>query len=159
MVEGKDLARREACGFGPGGTSPLPPLAQLAIVVHTEVVAIAERLGLTPMQGRMLGLLARGPLRMNELAQRLGVEKAAATGLVDRAEARGLVAREAIPGDRRSIHVAVTDAGTSACSEFYERLHLALDAMIATLPEADRDTFTSWTQAVVGAWMRSAVPA
>lgn len=158
MVE--ERTRPQGCGFGPGGFSPLPPLAQLAIAVHSEVLAIAERLGVTPMQGRMLGLLSRGPLRMNELAQALGVEKAAATGLVDRAEARGLVAREAIPGDRRSIHVVVTDAGTSARSEFHEQLRATLDAMVATLPEDDRETFTDWTQAIVGAWARSvAAPA
>lgn len=151
MVE----TRLGGCGFGPGGFSPLPPLAQLSIIVHTEVLAIAERLGMTPMQGRMLGLLMQGPLRMNELAQALGVEKAAATGLVDRAEARGLVAREAIPGDRRSIHVVVTDAGSSARTEFHEQLRASLDAMVATLPEDDRETFTAWTESIVGAWTRS----
>lgn len=139
------------CGFGSGGHSPLPPLAQLSILVHAEVLAVADGYGLTPKQGRMLGLLRRGPRRMNELAQALGVERAAVTGLVDRAEARGLVAREAVPGDRRSTHVVVTEAGAGACEEFHAQLTAALDALLDGLPAEDRAVFTRCVERIVGA--------
>jgi hypothetical protein len=48
---------------------------------------------------------------MAELAQCLGVEKAALTGLVDRVERRGLAKRTTVHGDRRELHVMLTDAG------------------------------------------------
>ncbi|QIK84407.1 MarR family winged helix-turn-helix transcriptional regulator [Sanguibacter sp. HDW7] len=145
------LAQGDACAVGPDGTSPLHPLAQLAVIVTAEVGTVADRNGLTPMQARMLGLLVHGPRRMAELAQNLGVEKAALTGLVDRAESRGLVARESVPGDRRSTQVIITDAGAAASVAFYAQLNVTLDRMIATLPAADRPTFTTWTSAIVAA--------
>ncbi|WP_158280994.1 MarR family winged helix-turn-helix transcriptional regulator [Promicromonospora sp. AC04] len=144
--------RDEACEFGPDGTSPLHVLAQLSVMVHSQVAAVAERNGVTPMQARMLGVLVRGPRRMNELGQALGVEKAALTGLVDRAVARGLIAREAIPGDRRSTHVLATPAGAAASEAFYGQLDAVLGEMIAALPAEARETFTSWTEVIVGAW-------
>jgi DNA-binding MarR family transcriptional regulator len=46
---------------------------------------------------------------MTELARCCGVEKAALTGLVDRAERRGLAERTPVPGDRRALRVTLTD--------------------------------------------------
>lgn len=136
----------EACAAGQGGL--LHPLAQLAALVHGRVSAVAERNGLTPMQARLLGLLSAGPLRMAEVAQGLGVEKAALTGLVDRAESRGLVERAAVPGDRRSTQVSVTEAGAAAAVGFYGQLVEALDGLIAELPESERDGFRSAVEAI-----------
>jgi DNA-binding MarR family transcriptional regulator len=110
------------------------------------------------MQARMLGLLVNGPRRMVELAQNLGVEKAALTGLVDRAESRGLVTREAVPGDRRSVHIAITQAGAAASAAFYTQLNDALEAMIATLPATYRTTFTTRTRQIVATQAQSRVP-
>jgi DNA-binding MarR family transcriptional regulator len=146
------------CSVGPDGASPLHPLAQLGVLVSAEVSAVADRNGLTPMQARMLGLLVNGPRRMVELAQNLGVEKAALTGLVDRAESRGLVTREAVPGDRRSVHIAITQAGAAASAAFYTQLNDALEAMIATLPATDRTTFTTWTRQIVATQAQSRGP-
>ena len=41
--------------------------------------------------------------RMAELAHCFGVEKAVLTGLMDRAERRGLAQRSPVPGDRRAL--------------------------------------------------------
>jgi hypothetical protein len=50
---------------------------------------ISERHDLTPVQAKLLCVLVFGPRGMAELAQLFGVEKAALTGLVDRAGGRG----------------------------------------------------------------------
>jgi DNA-binding MarR family transcriptional regulator len=47
----------------------------------------------------MLCVLAEGSRGMADLARGFGVEKAALTGLVDRAERRGLAERSRVPGD------------------------------------------------------------
>src|SRR6266498_4937683 len=77
-------------------------LVQLSRLVQGAFARIADRHHLTPVQARLLCVLARGPRGMTDLARCCGVEKAALTGLVDRAERRGLAERAPVPGDRRA---------------------------------------------------------
>ena len=73
----------------------------------------------------------RRPASHVQLAAMLGVEKAALTGLADRAERRGLIARAAVPGDRRALSVALTPTGLGAATAF----HRELSAELARLSE------------------------
>jgi DNA-binding MarR family transcriptional regulator len=84
-------------------------------------------------------------LRMHELAGALLLSKSGLTRLVDRIEEAGLVARAAIPGNRRSLHVQLTLAGRELqhkarpivqeiVAEHFGR-HLT-DAELATLRDA-----------------------
>ena len=66
---------------------------------------------------------------MAELAQSFGVEKAALTGLMDRAEKRGLAARSPVPGDRRAVQVTLTDAGRRAATAFHADVGEALNKL------------------------------
>jgi len=50
-------------------------------------------------------------LTMTQLASALLFSKSGLTRLIDRMEEAGLVQRLARPGDRRSLHIALTDAG------------------------------------------------
>src|SRR2546430_7698769 len=86
-------------------------LIRLSALTQSVFTRTAERHGLPAAQARLLCMLAAGPRRMSELAELLGIEKAALTGLADRAERRGLVARTAVPGDRRAGSVAPTPPG------------------------------------------------
>ena len=52
-----------------------------------------------------------GAMSMRGLAEALDVSQASATGIVDRMEQRGLVARERDEQDRRVIRVGITEAG------------------------------------------------
>jgi DNA-binding MarR family transcriptional regulator len=119
----------------------LPELVELAGLVHGAFARIAGRQELTPVQGRMLCVLEEGPRRMAELGQCLGTEKAALTGLVDRAERRGLVSRTPVPGDRRSVLVTLTDAGARSADAFHADVRDEFDRILEPLSEADRDDF------------------
>lgn len=88
-----------------GYVSAAEGLIQLSRLVQDIHGRIAEHNGLTPAQARLLCVLVFGPRGMAELAQLFGVEKAALTVLVDRAERRGLARRVAVPGDRRALRV------------------------------------------------------
>ncbi len=57
-------------------------------------------------------LEAQGPLSMSRLAEALDVSVASATGIVDRMEHRGLVARRHEEEDRRVVVVSLAEAGT-----------------------------------------------
>src|SRR5690348_11405704 len=67
----------------------------------------ASELDLHPAQAGALMQLA-SPLPMSELASRLACDSSNVTGLVDRLEARALVARQTSFDDRRVKHVVLT---------------------------------------------------
>src|SRR5580693_2599738 len=73
-------------------------LLQLTTLVQGIYACVSERHDLTPVQARLLCVLLDGPRGMAELAHCFGVEKAAVTGLMDRAESRGLARRSPVPG-------------------------------------------------------------
>ena len=62
----------------------------------------------------LANLKARGPLRMNALADELILSRGGATRLVARMEEAGLVARETPPTDRRATFAVITAKGTEA---------------------------------------------
>ena len=59
---------------------------------------------------------------MNELAAMLACDNSNVTGLVDRLEARGLVARQASPEDRRVKRIVLTAAGSRMREELLARV-------------------------------------
>jgi DNA-binding MarR family transcriptional regulator len=73
------------------------------------LIAAAE-LDLHPAQAGAL-LQLESPLPMTELAALLACDNSNVTGLIDRLEARGLVARSPSSQDRRVKHVVLTEAG------------------------------------------------
>lgn len=75
---------------------------------------LETRVGLPFTWYDVLFQLAEAPgkrLRMSELADAILLTRSGLTRSVDRIEAAGLVTRQAIPGDRRSTDIVLTDAG------------------------------------------------
>ena len=116
-------------------------LIQLCRLVQGIYAGISELHELTPVQAKLICVLAFGPRGMAELAKRFGVEKATLTGLVDRAEQRGLVRRSPVPGDRRALHVTLTDAGRRAATAFHSEATEELNHLLWALPSTDREDF------------------
>lgn len=86
-------------------------LVQLSFLVQGTLAKVAAEHGMTVVQLRLLGVLRDRTPGMQELARHLGLDKSSMTGLVDRAERRGLVRREPSPDDRRGVRVSLTDEG------------------------------------------------
>jgi MarR family transcriptional regulator, organic hydroperoxide resistance regulator len=84
------------------------------------LIAAAE-LDLHPAQAGAL-LQLGSPLPMNELAALLACDNSNVTGLIDRLEARGLVARQPSSQDRRVKHVVLTAAGRRLRERMLARL-------------------------------------
>lgn len=80
-----------------------------------QVMGVLTRIGaehdLSLTQLRVLGILRDRRPRMTELATFLGLDKSTMSGLVDRAERRGLLERGKNPHDKRVIDVYLTPAG------------------------------------------------
>jgi DNA-binding MarR family transcriptional regulator len=87
-----------------------------ALVRNTfQVTAVLTRISaendLSLTQLRVLGILRDRRLRVTELAAYLGLDKSTMSGLIDRAERRGLLARGKNPYDGRAVDVYMTPAG------------------------------------------------
>ena len=80
---------------------------------------------------------ARGPLTMTELSRWLLVSNGNATAVVDRLVADGLVARQAAPGDRRAVRVALTAAGAARFAQLAVDHEAQVDRLFAALGPAE----------------------
>ncbi|MFB4278622.1 MarR family winged helix-turn-helix transcriptional regulator [Nonomuraea sp. MTCD27] len=116
-------------------------LVRLSGLVQAVYQRVSERHELTPVQARLLCVLLDGPRGMAELAGCFGVEKAALTGLMNRAERRGLALRSSVPGDRRAVQVTLTDEGRRAAVAFYTEMRAEMERLLTPLAEEDRTRF------------------
>ena len=92
-------------------------LAQLAFVVQGKLARHAAARDLSMIQARLLGVLRDREPTMQELARLLDLDKSSVTGLIDRAEKRGLVQRAPSGDDRRAIRVRLTKSGRQIATD------------------------------------------
>jgi len=72
----------------------------------------ASALDLHPGQaGALMNMTPGTPLPMHQLADQLGCDNSNVTGIADRLEARGLIARQPYEQDRRVKHIVLTPKG------------------------------------------------
>ncbi len=92
--------------------------AQAAVARHAE--ADVARHGLTLAEfGILEALYHRGPLLLGDLQRKILVSSGGITYLVDRLEARGLLERQACPGDRRARFAALTSEGQAFVARIF----------------------------------------
>jgi MarR family transcriptional regulator, lower aerobic nicotinate degradation pathway regulator len=122
--------------------SPVDGLAQLSFVIQGMLERRAAGHDLSLAQVRLLGVLRDRTPTMHELARLLGLDKSSTTGLVDRAERRGLVVRVPSATDRRSVRVGLTDDGRSLVSRAAVGFEADVSAMLGLLTPRDRETLS-----------------
>lgn len=89
-------------------------------------------------QLRVLAILRDRRLRMTALADYLGLEKSTMTGLVDRAEKRGLLLRAPSASDGRAVDVFIGPAGADLAARLDIRVATALSPLTSRLAPAER---------------------
>ena len=122
--------------------SPVDGLAQLSFVIQEILERLAAEHDMSIVQARLLGVLRDREPTMNELAKLLGLEKSSVTGLVDRAERRGLVARRPSSTDGRAVLVSLTAHGRSLASAVAGRFEAEVSTMLKRLPPRDRQALS-----------------
>ncbi|MFI5713752.1 MarR family winged helix-turn-helix transcriptional regulator [Kribbella sp. NPDC051620] len=96
-------------------------------------------LDIAPSHARALGVLLReGPLRLNELSDRLRIAARSATEVVDALQDRGLVERRPDPQDRRATLVAPTGEGTRVGEAIRASNDAEAEAYFSILSETER---------------------
>jgi DNA-binding MarR family transcriptional regulator len=79
-----------------------------------------------------------GPLRLSDLAQRLGITAPTASRAVDGLVELGLLERLPDPGDRRAVRIDVTRPGRKLIEERKARAAAALEPAVGALSAQDR---------------------
>ena len=87
---------------------------------------------------RVLGILRDRRPRMTELADYLGLGKQTMSGLIVRAEARGLVERTAASNDGRAVDVILTSDGAALVAQLHLQVQQALGPLTDHLSASDK---------------------
>jgi DNA-binding MarR family transcriptional regulator len=103
----------------------LMELLRTADTVWNASRVFFEQWDLSPSQFNVLNLLHLNPtgLSQTDLSRQLIMHRSNLTGLVDRLEKRGLVARQEVAADRRAYRVLLTAAGTRLLREILPRYY------------------------------------
>jgi len=126
-------------------------LAQLSFLVHNALAEIARQDDLSIIQMRLLGVLRDREPTMNELGRLLGLDKSSISGLVDRAQRRGLVTRAVSTIDRRAFQVSITDTGRQLAEQCAARFSERIATLAAGLPDTDRQLLSQLATRIVAA--------
>lgn len=122
-----------------GGGEPgvVDGLVQVSFLVQRLLAEVGAPHDLSVIQVRLLGVLRDRQPSMAELAVLLQMGRPGVSGLVDRAEQRGLVTRVGDDSDRRSIRAHLTDHGQQLATAVRDEAARRIDALTASLPTYD----------------------
>ncbi|RPE81324.1 MarR family winged helix-turn-helix transcriptional regulator [Vulcaniibacterium tengchongense] len=94
---------------------------------------------LTMSQYVVLKVLAGGQAGVTDLARHAELNPGAMTRLLDKLEARGIVARSADPADRRALHIRLTEAGRKMWQDVSQCGQRVRERALAGLSDAERE--------------------
>src|SRR6201996_8997696 len=122
--------------------SPVDGLAQLSFLIHSLLERRAAEHDLSIIQTRLLGVLRDRRPTINELGHLLGLDKSSVSGLVERAERRGLVSRSPSPADGRSVLVSLTETGRALVDRAAQRFGADVSDLLGHLPRSEQRALT-----------------
>lgn len=83
--------------------------------------------------------LADGIASVTDLARAAELNPGAMTRLLDKLEAKGLIVRVDDPGDRRALHIHLTEAGTAIWRDIYECGARVRERALSGISDAERE--------------------
>lgn len=125
-------------------------LVQASFTTMAVLTKVAAEHDLSLTQLRVLAILRDRRLRMAGLAEYLGLEKSTMTGLVDRAEKRGLLERAPSVADRRAVDVFLSAEGLDLTERLYAQILRALSPMTTALVPAEQRRLQSLIERMLG---------
>jgi DNA-binding MarR family transcriptional regulator len=112
---------------------------QLAVALFVQEVG---DLNLTPVQYSSLHTICNQPgIDQKTLANTIGYDTSTIAGVIDRLEARGLVARNVSPYDRRARQVTPTEKGIQTLAAVVPRMLKSQQRLLEPLTAAERKEF------------------
>lgn len=132
-------------------SSTLKALHTLTSLSAQVAPVVARRASLTHNELRALEYLLDQPMGPGELGRLLGVSSAAASGIIDRLEARGHAQRTPHGTDRRRTSVTISASGRSEVVGFLMPMFRELAVIDAELSAADRAAVDRFLTGVIRA--------
>lgn len=106
-----------------------------------------------PGQGRLLTLLLRdGSMTQRELQDRMDIRSASLSELLEKMEQSGLISRERSDEDRRTVDIALTDAGLNAAHEAQRERAETAHQLFCVLSEAEQAQLAGLLEKLLAAW-------
>jgi DNA-binding MarR family transcriptional regulator len=118
-------------------------LVRASFATMGVLTRIAAEHDLSLTQLRVIAILRDRRVKMSELANYLGLDKSTISGLVDRAEQRGLLRRAPNPADRRAIDVFLTAEGRQLAEVGASSITRSLSPMTGRLTAAETRRLTA----------------
>jgi len=116
-------------------------LVDALVVTSFATMAVLTRIAaehdLSLTQLRVLAILRDRRVTMSELTNFLGLDKSTVSGLVDRAEKRGLLQRAPNPHDGRGVDVFLAPSGMRLAERGVAEVARSLSPMTSTLTPAE----------------------
>lgn len=113
-------------------------LVQNTFTTMTALNRVCAEYDLSPTLLRVLAILWDRRARVTALADYLGLDKSSATGLIQRAEKRGLLARAPNADDGRAVDVFITAAGAGLVERVRGEIEKALSPMTGELTPGEQ---------------------
>jgi DNA-binding MarR family transcriptional regulator len=112
--------------------------SRLLVAVSASSIAAVDD-SITIPQFRLLVVLrTQGPMKLSTLAEHLGVQPSAATRMVDRLIAAGLVTRQANPATRREVVLDLTETGARIVSKVTQQRRRHIARIVSRMPGQHR---------------------
>ena len=125
-------------------------LVQASFVTMAVLSKVGADNDLSLTQLRVLGILRDRRVRMTRLADYLGLEKSTMTGLVDRAEKRGLLERAPNADDGRAVDVFLSPAGAALAERFHAQVRRSLSPLTSELGPAEQRQVQTLLERMLG---------
>ncbi len=124
-------------------------LVRASFVTTAVLSRVAAEHDLSLTQLRVLAILRDRRVKMSELADYLGLDKSTISGLVDRAEKRGLLQRAPNPADGRATDVFLTAEGVQLAGLGQAKIARSLSPMTGKLTRAETLRLTALLEHVL----------
>jgi DNA-binding MarR family transcriptional regulator len=131
--------------------SAVDGLAQLSFLIYRMLERRAAEHDLSIIQIRLLGVLRDRTPTIKELSKLLELDKSSVSGLVERAERRGLVTRAPSPEDGRAVLVSLTDEGSALVAEAAVQIEADVSELLGYLPKSERRALSALVSRLVAA--------
>jgi DNA-binding MarR family transcriptional regulator len=118
-------------------------LVRISFVTMGALTRIAAEHELSLTQMRVLAILRDRQMSMGDLAAYLGLDRSTISGLVGRAEERGLLRRTPNPLDGRGTYVTLTQHGIEQCAHGANEVAESLAPMTNALTPAQTRRLTA----------------
>lgn len=111
---------------------------------------LAERHDITAAQNALLLYLEKNEgATMGAVATAIGLKNAATSGLVDRMEGKGLIARRPSKHDRRSFELLLLPKGRAIAAASHAIIHATNDHLLEGFTEEEQETIARFLETVI----------